>query len=133
MIVISSRIFNFLLKLIISAFQHIPFPLLWPYGALTCTLSAYERSNLNYLKHLHNALYIHKSVRFLAGYTPVFSTITRESIRSQPEPLSWQIVVSPCSDRRCRCRSSVLQLCCSEPDSSSSLTSDIPPYQESEF
>lgn len=88
MIVISSRIFNFLLKLIISALQHIPFPLLWPYGALTCTLSAYERSNLNYLKHLHNALYIHKSVRFLAGYTPVFSTLSLERASGASQNLS---------------------------------------------
>lgn len=72
--VIWSGIFNCLLKLIIGTFQHMLFPLSWPYGSLTCTLSTYERSNSNYLKHLYNVFYIQKSARFLAGYDPVFST-----------------------------------------------------------
>lgn len=72
--VIWSGIFNCLLKLIIGTFQHMVFPLSWPYGSLTRTLSTYERSNSNYLKHLYNVFYIQKSARFLAGYDPVFST-----------------------------------------------------------
>lgn len=86
--VISSRIFNCLLQLIISTFQHTPFPLLRPYSVLTCTLSTYERSNLNYLKHLHNALYIQKSVRFLAGYSLAFSTPSLERASGASQDLS---------------------------------------------
>jgi len=86
--VISSRIFNCLLKLIISTFQDIPYPLLQPYGALTCTLSTYERSNPNYLKHLHNALYIRKSARLLAEYTPVFSMLSLQRVSGASQNLS---------------------------------------------
>lgn len=79
--VIWSGIFNCLLKLIIGTFQHTLFPLLWPYGSLTCTLSTYERSHSNYLKHLYNVFYIQKSARFLAGYNLcLFNTIIARAL-----------------------------------------------------
>lgn len=97
--VIWSGIFNCLLKLITGMFQHMHFPLLWPYGSLTCTQSTYERSNSNYLRHLYNVFYIQKSARFLAGYNPVFSTPSkrehqepsRTSLRAHhSQTLPWQ-------------------------------------------
>lgn len=56
-----------------------------------------------------------------------------ESTGSQAEPVSEQITVRPCPDKRCRCRSSFPQLFCCMLDSSNCFTSDISPCQESEF
>ena len=61
--VISSRTCNGLLKLIISTFQD-KFSHFYGYMAPHYALWAHQMSDLSYLKHLHTALYILKSVRW---------------------------------------------------------------------
>lgn len=97
--VISSRTCNGLLKLIISTFQD-KFSHFYGYMAPHYALWAHQMSDLSYLKNLHTALYILKSVRFLAEHTEVFSLAVERTQGVRQNFIPSKIIASPCTDGR---------------------------------